>query len=328
MNYRTLGKSKLQISELSLGTWQVGGKWGSGFDDALADHILQEAADQGINFIDTADVYENGLSEKAVGRLVRSRSERIYVATKCGRQINPHLSAGYTPEVLRQFIEDSLQRMQLETLDLVQLHCPPNEVYYRPEIFELFDRLKEEGKVQHLGVSVEKVEEGLKALEYPNVVSIQVIYNMFRQRPQELLFREAQSRNVGIIVRVPLASGLLTGLYNANTPFAATDHRNFNREGAAFDRGETFAGIDYDLGLKAVEELKTLFPERPNLAPVAIQWVLQQPAVSCVIPGASKVAHLHSNLSYQNLPAITEAQAQAIKNIYQQYIQASVHQLW
>ncbi len=328
MNYRTLGKSNLQISEVSLGTWQVGGKWGSGFDDALADHILQEAADQGINFIDTADVYESGLSEKAVGRLIRSRSERIYVATKCGRQINPHLSAGYTPEVLRQFIEDSLQRMQLETLDLVQLHCPPNEVYYRPEIFELFDRLKEEGKVQNLGVSVEKVEEGLKALEYPNVVSIQVIYNMFRQRPQELLFREAQNRQVGIIVRVPLASGLLTGLYNANTQFAATDHRNFNREGAAFDKGETFAGIDYDLGLKAVEELKALFPEQANLAPVAIQWVLRQTAVSCVIPGASKVGHLHSNLSYQNLPAITEAQAQAIENIYQQYIQASVHQLW
>ncbi|MEO1412563.1 MAG: aldo/keto reductase [Bacteroidota bacterium] len=328
MNYRTLGKSNFQISELSLGTWQVGGKWGSGFDDALADRILQEAADQGINFIDTADVYEDGQSERAVGRLVRSRSERIYVATKCGRKINPHRSEGYSPEVLQQFVEDSLRRMQLESLDLIQLHCPPTAVYYRPEIFELFDRLREAGKIRHLGVSVEKVEEGLKALEYPNVTSIQIIYNVFRQRPQELLFREAQRRGVGIIVRVPLASGLLTGLYRADTHFAPTDHRHFNREGEAFDRGETFAGIDYELGLRAVEALRREFPRVENLAPVAIQWVLRHPAVTTVIPGASKVAHLHSNLSYQQLPAPTEAQLQAIDEIYQQYIQPSVHQLW
>lgn len=194
MNYRKLGKTNFNISEISLGTWQVGGKWGSAFDNKTADELLNTAIDNGVNFIDTADVYENGLSETAVGRVVRSRSERIYVATKCGRHINPHVSDGYQPKVLQKFVEDSLKRMGLETLDLIQLHCPPTEVFYRPEIFELFDRLKEQGKILNLGVSVEKVEEALKAIEYSNVTTVQIIFNLFRQRPSQLFFSEARKK--------------------------------------------------------------------------------------------------------------------------------------
>jgi aryl-alcohol dehydrogenase-like predicted oxidoreductase len=328
MKYRKLGKTKLNISEISLGTWQVGGKWGSGFDDAHADRILNSAIDQGVNFIDTADVYEDGMSEAAVGRVVRSRSERIYVATKLGRKINPHVSEGYTPAVLRQFVEDSLRRTGLETLDLIQLHCPPNEVFYRPEVFELFDRLKKEGKIRHLGVSVEKVEQALKAIEFDNVVSIQIIFNLFRQRPAELFFGQAKKRDVGVIVRVPLASGLLTGLFNANTVFAKDDHRFFNRDGAGFDKGETFSGIDYELGLKAVEELKALFPDTQNLAPLALQWILAFDAVSCIIPGASKMAHVESNLSVYDLPELSAEKIARMNEIYEKYIKSEVHHLW
>ncbi|MBO0358525.1 aldo/keto reductase [Hymenobacter sp. BT186] len=328
MQYRKLGKTGFSVSEISLGTWQVGGKWGEPFSHANADTILNAAVDGGINFIDTADVYGDGESEKAVGRLVRSRSEQIYVATKCGRQLQPHTSEAYTPAAMRGFVEESLRNMQLETLDLVQLHCPPTEVYYRPEIFEVFDQLKAEGKIQHLGVSVEKVEEGLKALEYPNVTTIQLIFNMFRQRPAELLFKEAQRRDVGLIVRVPLASGLLTGKFTADTSFAPDDHRNFNRQGEAFDKGETFSGVDYNTGLEAVEEIKQLFPDQPNLAPVALRWVLLFNEVSCVIPGASRPEQLASNLHAADLPALTPEQLQQVQAIYDRKIKPQVHQIW
>lgn len=328
MNYRRLGKTNFNISEIALGTWQVGGKWGSPFDDKKADQIINSAIDNGINFIDTADVYENGLSETAVGRVIRSRSERIYVATKCGRFVNPHTNEGYQPKVLQKFVEDSLKRTGLETLDLIQLHCPPTEVYYRPEIFELFDRLKEQGKIQNLGVSVEKVEEGLKAIEYPNVTTVQIIFNLFRQRPSELFFKEAQKKDIGIIARVPLASGLLTGLFDSKTTFGAQDHRNFNRNGAAFDKGETFSGIDYELGLKAVNELKNLFPEATNLAPIALEWILTHPEISCIIPGASKASHVQSNVSVYDLAPLTAEKIAAMNAIYKQYIKPQVHQLW
>jgi aryl-alcohol dehydrogenase-like predicted oxidoreductase len=329
MQYRTLGKTGFSISEISLGTWQVGGKWGEPFSHETADHILNAAVDAGINFIDTADVYGDGESEKAVGRLVRSHpGQRIYVATKCGRRLQPHTAEAYQPAALRGFVEDSLRNMGLETIDLIQLHCPPTEVYYRPEIFELFDQLKQEGKIQNLGVSVEKVEEGLKALEYPNVTTIQVIFNMFRQRPAELLFKEAQRRDVGIIVRVPLASGLLTGKFSPQTQFAPDDHRNFNRDGAAFDKGETFSGVDYETGLAAVEELKKVFPSQPNLAPLALRWVLAFPEVSCVIPGASRPEQLTSNLAAETLPPLTSEQLAAVRAVYDQRIRPLVHQLW
>ncbi|MFV8379052.1 aldo/keto reductase [Flavobacterium sp. LB3R33] len=328
MNYRRLGKTDFEISEISLGTWQVGGKWGSPFNDKTADQLINAAIDNGVNFIDTADVYENGLSETAVGRVVRSRSERIYVATKCGRHINPHVNEGYQPKVLQQFVEDSLRRTGLETLDLIQLHCPPTEVFYRPEIFEMFDRLKEQGKILNLGVSVEKVEEGLKAIEFPNVTSVQIIFNLFRQRPSELFFKEAMKHDVGIIARVPLASGLLTGKFNAKTTFDTQDHRNFNRDGAAFDKGETFSGINYELGLKAVEELKALFPEATNLAPIALQWILGFDEVSCIIPGASNESHVLSNLLVYDLPKLTYEKTAAMNDIYERYIKPEVHQLW
>ncbi len=328
MEYRILGKTNINVSAISLGTWQVGGKWGDDFSHETADKILNEALDAGINFIDTADVYSGGESEKAVGRIVRNRKEKIYVATKCGRQLNPHINEAYQPAVLRKFVEDSLNRMQLETIDLIQLHCPPNEVYYRPEIFELFDRLQEEGKIQHLRVSVEKVEQALKAIEFSNVSSVQIIYNMFRQRPAELFFKEAIKKNIGVIVRVPLASGLLTGTYSKSTSFTEGDHRNFNREGAAFDKGETFSGIPYEKGLAAVEALKKIFPEQPNLAPIALRWILMNTAVSCIIPGASKKEQVQSNLETFNTAALTDAQLKGVQGVYDQYIKKEVHQLW
>lgn len=328
MNYRKLGKTNFEISEIALGTWQVGGKWGSPFSDKNADQILNEAIDRGINFIDTADVYENGLSETAVGRVVKSRSEKIYVATKCGRHISPHTADGYQPKVLQKFVEDSLKRMKLDTIDLIQLHCPPTEVYFRSEIFELFDRLKEQGKILNLGVSVEKVSEGLQAMQYDNVTTVQIIYNLFRQKPATLLFEEAKKKNIGIIARVPLASGLLTGLFDANTTFDPQDHRNFNRDGAAFDKGETFAGINYELGLQAVSALKELFPTTANLAPIALQWVLASDAISCVIPGASQLRHVASNLSIYDLPPLTTEQIAAMNTIYTRYIESEVAHLW
>ncbi|MFD2719992.1 aldo/keto reductase [Hymenobacter monticola] len=328
MNYRKLGKTGFSISEISLGTWQVGGKWGDPFSHENADHILNAAVDAGINFIDTADVYGDGESEKAVGRLVRSRSERLYVATKCGRRFQPHTADAYQPAALRQFVEDSLRNMQLETIDLVQLHCPPTDVYYRPEIFELFDRLREEGKIQHLGVSIEKVEEGLKAIEFPNVTTVQIIFNMFRQRPPELFFKEAARRDIGLIVRVPLASGLLTGKFSPDTHFAPDDHRTFNRHGEAFDRGETFSGVDYETGLAAVEELKKALGEQAPLAAQALRWILMFDEVSCVIPGASRPEQILSNLQAAELPALTAEQMQAVREIYDRRIRPLVHYSW
>lgn len=328
MQYRTLGKTGFEISEISLGTWQVGGKWGEPYSEANAESILNEAIDAGVNFIDTADVYGDRMSEASVGRIVRNRSKRIYVATKCGRRLNPHVDEAYTPATMRKFVEESLQNTKLEVLDLIQLHCPPTAVYYRPEIFEVFDRMKEEGKILNLGVSVEKVEEALKAIEYENVTSVQIIFNLFRQRPAELFFKEAAKKNIGIIVRVPLASGLLTGKFNKDTVFGKDDHRYFNRDGAGFDKGETFAGIPYEKGLEAVEALKQLFPDVANLAPTALKWILRFPEVSCIIPGASKAAHLHSNLSIYDLPAFSNAQLEGVQQIYDTQIKQLVHHLW
>jgi aryl-alcohol dehydrogenase-like predicted oxidoreductase len=326
MKSRTLGKTGFKVSEIGIGTWQVGGKWGDPFDAKLADSILDQAAELGITFIDTADVYSDGLSEQAVGRALKRHPGLFRFATKCGRQISPHVSAGYTPQRLRGFVEDSLKRLGVETLDLVQLHCPPTEVYYRPELFETFDRLKHEGKVLNLGVSVEKVEEGLKALEYDNVTSIQVIFNLFRRRPAELLFEQAKKKNVGIIVRVPLASGLLSGKMSAATQFGAEDHRTFNRDGAAFDKGETFSGVDFATGLKAVEELKSVFGT--DLAAWALRWILSFDAVSTVIPGASRPEQVAMNVAATKLPAPNGRQRKAALDIYDKYVRNPVHQLW
>lgn len=327
MTYRTLGKTNFNISEISLGTWQVGGKWGSAFDPNNAESILKTAIDSGINFIDTADVYSDGLSEKAVGKAVKSYQQKIYIATKCGRKFHPHIDASYTLAALRKSVEDSLQNIGVDHIDLIQLHCPPWETYYRPEVFDLFDRLKAEGKIGALGVSVEKVEQAIKAMEYDNVSTIQIIFNMFRQRPSELFFDLAKAKNVGIIVRVPLASGLLTGTYSPNTTFGADDHRTFNRNGDAFDKGETFSGINYDKGLEAICILKDHFGDT-NLALLAIKWVLMYDAVSCVIPGSSSPSQAENNLLAADLPQISADDMLFIKSVYEEYIKGDVHQVW
>jgi aryl-alcohol dehydrogenase-like predicted oxidoreductase len=328
MEYRNLGKTGWLVSEISLGTWQVGGGWGKPFDNAHANQIIRSAIDQGINFIDTADVYEDGLSEAAVGKAVRETTERIYVATKCGRKIQPHTNEGYTPKTLRNHVENSLKNTGLNALDLIQLHCPPTEVYYRDEIFELFERLKEEGKIIEMGVSVETVDEAIAAMKHEIVSTIQIIFNMFRLKPAEELFTQENISDFGIIARVPLASGLLTGKYNKNTEFAPDDHRTFNRQGEAFDKGETFSGVDYETGLKVVEELKALFGEDTSLAEWAIKWILMHPQVSTVIPGASKIDQVLSNVKASEHLPISPYKMDAVKDIYKKYLKKEVHGLW
>ena len=328
MNYRRLGKTGFEVSEVSLGTWQVGGRWGDPFSEQNAEKIINEAIDSGVNFIDTADVYSEGQSEAAVAKVVKSRSEKVYVATKCGRQIQPHTAEAYTAERLTKYVEESLDRMKVDTLDLVQLHCPPTEIYSRPEIFEAFDRLREQGKIRNLGVSVEMVDEALMAMEYPNVTTIQIIYNMFRLKPSEVFFERAKEADCGIIVRVPLASGLLSGKMSRQTSFGPEDHRSFNRQGEAFDKGETFSGVDYELGLEAVEKLKEIFPDNAPLASWAIRWVLMFDEVSTVIPGASRVEQVKSNIKASELPALSPEQMQGVREVYEKYVKPSVHALW
>lgn len=328
MKKRTLGKTGFEISEISLGTWQLGGKWGTDFDEKLAAKTLDTAIEGGVNFIDTADVYKGTESETAVGKAIKRTDKRVYVATKCGRQINPHTNENYTPEVLRGYVEDSLKRLDIDAIDLIQLHCPPTEVYYRPEIFGEFEKLKDEGKILNLGVSIEKVEEGIKALEYENVTSIQVIYNMFRQRPHERLFPLAAEKNVGIIVRVPLASGLLTGKFTKESEFGEKDHRNFNREGNFFDVGETFSGIPFEKGVEAVEKLKKVVSEDENLVHLALRWVLMRDEVSCVIPGASSVEHVESNLAASEKSGLSDKEMEIIDGVYEEEIKPLVHQRW
>lgn len=328
MKYRTLGKTGLKVSEISLGTWQIGGGWGVDFDRDNADRILETAFDHGINFIDTADVYASGESEASVGRFVKNHRGKVHIATKCGRKLDPHTAEAYTPASVRGFVEDSLRNTGLECLDLVQLHCPPTAVFYRSEIFMEFVKLKEEGKIANLGVSVEKVEEGLKAIEYENVTSVQIIFNMFRQRPANLFFREAREKKVGIIVRVPLASGLLTGKFTENTQFPEKDHRTFNRNGEAFDKGETFAGIPWDAGLRAVARLKDVFHDDPPLAETALRWILDYPEVSCVIPGASRADQIARNCNASDRKPLPLNEHQMIQRIYEVDIKPLVHHLW
>ena len=318
----------MKVSEVSLGTWQVGGGWGQPFDNKLADRIINQAIDNGINFIDTADVYDDGQSEAAVGRVVRSRSERLFVATKCGRQVQPHVNEGYTPDVLQRYVEDSLRNTGLERLDLIQLHCPPTQVFYRPEIFERFERLREQGKIAALGVSVEKVEEALKAIEYSNVTTVQIIFNMFRLRPAERFFAAAVTADVGIIVRVPLASGLLSGKFGANTTFAPQDHRTFNRDGSAFDKGETFSGVPYAAALEAVEELRAILPAAHGMAADALRWVLDFAAVSTVIPGASKPEQVLSNIAAAAADPLSAEVHAKVRDLYERRIRPLVHHLW
>ncbi len=327
MQYRSLGKTGFLVSTVSFGAWAIGGSWGEVSEaDALA--ALRRAVELGINFFDTADVYGDGRSERLCGQLRREMGDMLRIATKAGRRLSPHSADGYNYENLRAFVERSLKNLDMEALDLVQLHCPPTDVYYRPEVFDALDRLVKEGKLLHYGVSVERVEEGLKALEYPNVATIQVIYNAYRQRPAELLFREAEKKNVGILARVPLASGLLSGKMSLQTSFSDDDHRKFNRHGEAFDRGETFSGVDFEVGLEVAEELKTLVPEGATLAQLALRWILMDPAVSCAIPGARNPAQVEQNARAAELSPLDEKTLALVKHLYDARIKKDVHQRW
>ena len=327
MQYRDFGRTGWKVSEISFGAWAIGGAWGDVADaDALA--ALHKAIDLGINLIDTADVYGDGRSERLIAQVRRERSEDFYVVTKAGRRLDPHTADGYNKENLTRFIERSLTNLETDCLDLVQLHCPPTEVFYRPEVFGALDDLVQAGKIRYYGVSVEKVEEAIKATEYPGVQSVQIIFNMFRHRPASLFFPIAQRRRVGILARVPLASGLLTGKMARDTAFAADDHRNFNRHGEAFDQGETFSGVDYETGLDAVERLRKLVPPDATMAQLALRWILMFDAVSCAIPGAKRPSQVEDNVHAATLPPLSDAEMDEIENVYDELIREQVHQRW
>jgi aryl-alcohol dehydrogenase-like predicted oxidoreductase len=327
MKYRKFGSIGWDVSEISFGAWAIGGSWGTQSDDeSLA--ALRRAIELGVNFIDTADVYGDGRSERLIAQLKRELKDKIYVATKAGRRLNPHTADGYNEQNLAQFIDRSLKNLETDCLDLVQLHCPPTEVFYRPEVFAAMDRFKAAGKIRHYGVSVEKVEEALKAIEFPGVQSVQIIFNMLRHRPAELFFAEAKRRNVAVIVRVPLASGMLTGKLSSNSKFAADDHRQFNRHGEMFDQGETFSGVDYKTGLEAVKQLREVLPAGPTLAQLALRWILMFDAVSCIIPGARRPAQVEDNVAASEVPAFSESQMTAVRQIYSKLVKPLVHDRW
>jgi aryl-alcohol dehydrogenase-like predicted oxidoreductase len=327
MQYRELGRTGWHVSAVSFGAWAIGGAWGS-VDDKESLAALDRAVDLGVNFIDTADVYGDGRSERLVGELRRRRSEKIYVATKAGRRLSPHTPEGYNRENLTSFVERSLKNLATEAIDLLQLHCPPNEVYYRPEVFGVLDDLVAAGKLRHYGVSVKSPEEGLKAMDYPNLQSVQIIFNMFRHRPAELFFAEAKRRRVGILARVPLASGMLTGKMRPDSTFEVTDHREFNRHGERFDVGETFSGVDYETGLVAVEELKAVCPPGWTLTQFALRWILMHDAVTCAIPGAKRPQQAEENCAAADLPKISPEAMETVKRIYDQQIREQVHYRW
>ena len=327
MQYRELGHTGWKVSEVSFGAWAIGGAWGPVRDDeSMA--ALHRAVELGVNFFDTADVYGDGRSEQLLAKLRHDHGGNIYIATKAGRRLVPHVSEGYDREKLTAFVERSLTNLEAEALDLVQLHCPPTEVYYRPEVFGILDELVEAGKIRYYGVSVEKVEEALKAIEYPNVQSVQIIFNMFRHRPSELLFQQAKRRRVGILARVPLASGMLTGKMNSNSRFDPDDHRAFNRHGEQFDRGETFAGVDYGLGLRAVDELKAICPQEMSMVQFALRWILMFDAVTCTIPGAKNPIQADENFQAADLPALSDETMTQVRSIYERTIHEQVHHNW
>jgi aryl-alcohol dehydrogenase-like predicted oxidoreductase len=327
MKYRELGRTGWKVSEISFGAWAIGSAWGK-VDDKESLAALQAALDGGVNFFDTADVYGDGHSERLLARLRKERKEKFYIATKAGRRLDPHTAEGYNRANLTAFIERSLKNLGTDTIDLLQLHCPPTEVFYRPEVFAILDDLVKAGKLRHYGVSVEKVEEALKAIEFPGVETVQIIFNLFRQRPAELFFPEAQRRRVGILARVPLASGMLSGKITRDRQFAQDDHRNFNRHGEAFDRGETFSGVDFETGLHAVEQLRPLVPKGATLAQLALRWILEFPAVTCAIPGAKRPAQVEENLAASDLPSLSADTIKKIGEIYDAQIKPLVHPYW
>jgi aryl-alcohol dehydrogenase-like predicted oxidoreductase len=327
MNYRPLGRTGWNVSDISFGSWAIGGSWGV-TDDSESLAALNKAIDCGVNFIDTADVYGMGRSERLIAQLKKDRKEEIIVATKAGRRLSPHISAGYNSQNLTAFVEESLRNLSTDALDLVQLHCPPTDVYYRPEVFDTLDVLVKAGKIKHYGVSVERIEEALQAIEYPSVKTVQIIFNCFRQRPAELFFDQAKKRNIGILARVPLASGLLTGKLSSESTFAKDDHRNFNRHGEAFDMGETFSGVDFDTALKGVGELQAIKPENITMAQFALRWVLMFEAVTCAIPGGKRAVQVIENCAASDLPPLSDRLMQETRRIYDDRIRPLVHYRW
>jgi aryl-alcohol dehydrogenase-like predicted oxidoreductase len=327
MQYRELGQTGWKVSAVSFGCWAIGGSWGP-VDDGESLAALHRAAELGVNFFDTSDRYGNGRSERLLARFRREHGETTYVATKIGRRLDPHVATGYSRDNLTKFVERSLTNLETDSLDLVQLHCPPTEVYYMPETFGVLDDLVEAGKIRHYGVSVEKVEEALKALEYSNLQSVQIIFNMFRHRPADLFFKRACQKGVGILARVPLASGLLTGKLTSESTFSSDDHRTFNRDGAGFDRGETFSGVDFELGLGAVDELRDVCPPNMSLVDFALRWILMFEAVTCAIPGAKRPEQVEQNVIAADQPALSEHTMAAVNSIYDRLIRASVHHYW
>ena len=327
MQYRELGRTGWKVSSVSFGTWAIGAEWGSVVDrDSLG--ALHRALDHGVNLFDTADVYGDGRSERLLAQLREERSEPFYVATKAGRRLNPHVADGYNRQNITAFVERSLHNLKTDTIDLLQLHCPPTSVYYMPEVFGVLDDLTRDGKLRYYGVSVEKVEEALKAIEYPNVQSVQIIFNIFRQRPLDLFFAQAEGKRVGILARLPLSSGLLSGKLTPDSRFSADDHRSFNRRGEAFDRGETFSGVDYEAGLQAVEALRPYVPAGMTTAQMALRWILMFPAVTCAIPGAKRAEQVDENALAADLPPLTHEAMSALEAIYTKQIRPHVHHYW
>jgi len=328
MDYRPLGRTGWNISPISYGAWAIGGDaWGK-TDDTESLRSLHRAIDLGVNFIDTADVYGNGHSERLIAQLRRERREEIIVATKAGRRLNPHVASGFTKQNLTAFVERSLRNLETDALDLLQLHCPPRDVYDMPEVFGILDDLVANGKLRYYGVSVEHVEEALRAARYPNVQSIQIIFNMFRLKPAEELFPTVREKKIGILARVPLASGLLSGKLRRDSTFEPRDHRNYNRHGEAFDVGETFSGVDYVTGLAAVEELRALVPSGATMAQLALRWILMFPEVTAAIPGAKNVQQTEDNIHAAALPPLTPEQMATVQKIYGRSIRPLVHHRW
>ena len=327
MEYRALGRTGWTVSSISFGAWAIGGTWGA-VDDRESMAALHRALDRGVNFFDTADVYGDGHSERLLARLRRERRDGFYIATKAGKRLNPFTAAGFNRANLTAFVERSLKNLDTEALDLLQLHCPPTDVYYQPELFDVLDDFVKVGKIRYYGVSVERVEEALKAIEYPGVQSVQIIYNMFRQRPADLLFPEAKRRQVGILTRLPLSSGLLAGKLTHASTFTGDDHRSFNRNGEAFDRGETFSGVPYTTGLSVVEDLRPLVPAGTPMASWALRWILMNDAVTCAIPGAKRPAQVDENVSAADLPSLPAATMAAVDEIYRRRVRPLVHHYW
>lgn len=328
MREHKFGRTEFTVSDIGFGAWQIGGSWGE-VSEADGRAALNAALDAGMTFIDTADVYGDGRSEKIIAEVLKARGgTRPMVASKAGRRLNPHVADGYSKANIEAFIDRSLKNLDIDSLDLVQLHCPPTDVYYRQEMFEGLEEIRKAGKIKHYGVSVEKVEEALKAIEYPGVVSVQIIFNMFRQRPAGLFFQEAKRRNVAVIARVPLASGLLSGKITAATQFAAEDHRNFNRNGEAFDVGETFAGVPFETGLAAVEEVRKLVPAGVSMAQFALRWILMHEAVTVVIPGARNGEQAKANAAASDLEALSSDVLAASREVYERLIAPHVHHRW